>query len=81
MATITAKPKAEEIPEVFARTPEVILGETCDRCGVAVPARYQAKKENSSLAFCAHHIRKFADNLRAKGFVITPDQIGYDYKG
>lgn len=50
----------------------------CDGCGGTVPASYQAIKENYTLNFCGHHIRKYAEQLTSDGFAITPEDISYD---
>jgi hypothetical protein len=83
MASTTAnKPLTEnDMPEVFARTPEAVPHETCDECGQSVAARYEANKNGMSLFFCAHHIRKFADKLKVQGFAITPENIDFSFAG
>lgn len=52
--------------------------ETCDKCGHIVKAVYVANKGATSLFFCAHHIRVFAEPLKAQGFNITPEDISYE---
>jgi hypothetical protein len=78
MATATAEKTINENDvEVFTRTPEQIRGETCAKCGPAVPARYSAIKGESDLYFCAHHIREYHDGLKAQGFNVFPEDISY----
>lgn len=64
--------------EVFVRTPEQIAGETCDKDGIYIPARYSASKGDQVLFFCAHHVRKYSDNLTKQGFTIFPEDISYN---
>lgn len=66
--------------EVFVRTPSPIAGETCEACGGgAVPARYRATSQSGAeLFFCAHHIRKYVDGLKAKNFAIYPEDTSFE---
>lgn len=74
----TKPARNEEEKEVFVRTPPEIAGEVCDACGgQSVVARYQATQDDTSLFFCAHHIRRFAEKLKATGFSISPEDISY----
>lgn len=84
MASTTANKNVleKDMPEVFTRTPEQIGKETCDSCGVSVVARYSAtNKAASSLSFCAHHTRRFAEKLKRDGFTISPERYDYDFTG
>lgn len=78
MKTRTAPPETITTPEVFARTPKVIAGETCEKCGASTPARYVAEKGDLNLFFCAHHIRQYHTPLKAQGFNVTPEDISYN---
>lgn len=49
----------------------------CDSCGGTVSASYQAVKDNQSLNFCGHHIRRHAEKLKDDGFKIVPDDFSF----
>lgn len=71
METTQEKPVEEAIVEV------PVLVETCDKCGAGVKATHEASKDGLTLFFCGHHIRDLSDKLKADGFSITPEYIGY----
>jgi hypothetical protein len=80
MPNLTRNPassKDNEEKEVFTRTLPQVDKETCDSCGKGVVATYRVNKGESDMFFCAHHIRKFAGNLREQGFTITPPDISF----
>jgi hypothetical protein len=83
MATATTKNITENnMPEVFVRTPEALEGGiTCDSCGHAVAARYTVSKNDQSLFFCGHHVRSFAEKLKAQGFTISPERYDFAFTG
>lgn len=51
----------------------------CDRC--CAESRYVAYKEKSSLFFCGHHLRAYADSLTVKGFTLMPNHPAELTKG
>lgn len=67
-----------EIDEAVIIIPENKKKQICDGCGGTVPAFYEATKGDYALNFCGHHIRKYADQLKADGFIIAPEDISYD---
>lgn len=77
MPLTTGNVKESEVQErgVFSTkiSPALENGATCDSCGISVVARYEATNGEKTLAFCAHHTRRFAEGLLAKGFTITPE--------
>lgn len=56
----------------------VIIKQICDGCGGTVPASYEAVKDEYTLYFCGHHVRKLAENLKSDGFVITPEDFSFE---
>lgn len=67
-----------DMPEVYTRTVKYLNNETCDKCGSTVRASYEAKKEDIVLHFCGHHIRDYAETLKAQGFSVFPEDISYE---
>lgn len=51
----------------------------CDKC--CAESRYVAYKEKSSLFFCGHHLRAYADVLSSKGFTLMPNHPAELTKG
>lgn len=70
----------ESAEEVLDKEISYIETKYCDGCGASVNASYEAKKEGRTLFFCGHHIRKHAENLKADGFEIIPEDISYEAK-
>lgn len=67
-----------ELEEPVEIKEEVIVKQICDGCGGTVPASYEATKDNYTLNFCGHHIRKLAENLKNDGFTITPEDFSFE---
>ena len=67
----------QEKPQEQAAIP-VENNAICDSCGGTVPASYHAQKNNYSLNFCGHHIRRHAEQLLADGFTITPEDFSFE---
>ena len=64
--------------QISEEKPKPAGKQICDGCGGTVPASYEAVKGNYTLNFCGHHIRKYAEQLSADGFAISPEDISYD---